>query len=180
MHFRQGFAYIIGFDNPVLVSNARIREGAEELGFEMVGLHECDIFTGLPFATPTPCGDDWDYIAIVRRLGADRWIDLPDRVAWVVSLPPPQLLPPTPAKPGEPPPPAITQPTLVARKQAGKVDRRRTVHMVAEAAGLAVALPVGWWASSKIKQKRPRYALRAVLVTMATVDALLLWAYLRE
>lgn len=181
-NFLKGFTYIVGFDNPALISNGRIREEAEAQGFSVVTLMECDAFSGLPFATPTKCGDGWDYIAVVRRTGADRWIDLHSRIAWVVTLPPPQLPPAKPAVPGqEPPPPQPTEPTMIARKEnIGKVDRRRQIHMVTEAGGLLVALPLGLWSSTKIKNKSARYALRGMLGAMAVVDAWLLSTYLRE
>ena len=54
---------------------------------------------------------------------------------------------------------------------------RRSVHMVAETLGVAVAAPLLWWASGQTNNPRARGALRALAIGMGVTDAALLASY---
>lgn len=178
VHFQTGVSYVAGFDKPAILSLSTIRRAVEGQGFAVLGVYECSSMPGLPFAVPGVCGDEWDYVALVKRTGAPKYIDVPDRVAWLVAIPPPGQPPPALARPGElPPPPGVTQPTLVTQRTGG-LDKRKALHIGAELAGLFVAAPIMWWAGGKLpKGSKGRTAIRVAAVGTALVDAALLASY---
>lgn len=168
-HFAQGFSYVAGFDKPALLSIDTIRRYVEEEGFVVEGAWPCARIPGLPFAVPGHCGDNWDWIAIVRRTGPSRWLDVPDRVAWLVAVPPPQLPPPTRARPGEvPPPPQPTGPTLVqtTREPSTAALVADKVALGVELAGVAAA-PLLWRALEGAPQSRRRIYRGMIVVGAA-------------
>jgi len=83
--FKQGLSYAAGFDKPAILSADTIAEGVTDRGFSVLLADEC-AEQGLPFATPSSCGDSWDWIAIVERTAPDELIEVPDRVKWIVPL----------------------------------------------------------------------------------------------
>lgn len=185
MLFREGFLYIAGYDNPALVPNSSIENAIAERGFQVVLHTPCDEYTA-PFAYPQhagPCDDEWDYIAAILRTGPDQNFDIPERVAFIITIPPAQPPPPElppQTQPGQPPavipPPPPTQPALVHQRE--KKDRRRDLHVISEALGLAVVAPVMWYASREVQAPVLRTGLKAAAVGTAAVNAYLLWTYL--
>ena len=190
MLFRQGFTYIAGYDNPAVVPNSTIERKVAEKGFQIILNKPCDEYTP-PFRFPPqagPCDDEWDYVAAIRRIGPSAHFDVPDRVAWMITVPPPQLPPPGPAElpppaitgqpPGVAPPPPPTQPALVHQRE--KPDRRRDLHMISEAIGLAAVAPLMWYSARELPRGAMRTGLQAAAIGTAAVDAYLLWSYLRS
>jgi hypothetical protein len=84
--FRQSVAYVAGFDRPVLIPLGVLKDAVEAEGFKVLSAFECS--GPLPFSTPTPCDEGWDYIALVSRVGPDKSFEVPSRVKWIVSLEP--------------------------------------------------------------------------------------------
>lgn len=85
MLFRQGFGYWGGFDKPLVVSRARIRDELAEMGFFVVGDWPCEELYG------DACdGRSWDHLGYVVRAAPSAYIDVPSRVKWIVEVAPPR------------------------------------------------------------------------------------------
>jgi len=95
--FAAGHTYIAGFDRPMVVGLAKIRDAVAKEGFAVRDVFECEARPRLPFRTPGRCPDDWDYVAVVERVGPSRSFDVPDRVHWIVDSTPIPALPPAPS-----------------------------------------------------------------------------------
>lgn len=190
MLFRQGFTYIAGYDNPALLPNSTIEKGIAGKGFAIIFNLPCDEYVA-PFMLPPsagPCDDEWDYIAAILRTGPSANLDVPDRVSFIITIPPAQPPPPGPAElpppgqpgqpPGLPPPPPPPGPAIVHQRE--KRDRRRDIHVMSEAIGLAAVAPLMWYAATQVPAGGVRTALKGAAVGTAAVDAFLLWSYLRS
>ena len=188
MLFRRGYLYVAGYDNPALVSDRRLEREIERLGFSVVWHGPCDDIA-LPFAVPPhagTCGDRWDYVAAVVRVAPSARLEVPQRVKFLVAVPPvnppapgPAELPP-PQVPGGPPaigpPPAPPAPAVELVK--GQDDKRRALHIASEAAAIAVVAPLTWYASGLVPAGPVRWSLRAVAVATVLIDGYLLTSYL--
>ena len=98
--FRKGYAYYAGGDLPWIVPESAVISGLTGEGFRVLSFEECEGLR-IPFVTPTPCGEGWNYLGFVQRTGDDRAFDMPDRIKWLFELAPvagaePQLIDPTP------------------------------------------------------------------------------------
>lgn len=107
--FVTGHSYFAGFDKPWYASRAAIKAAVEGKGFQVLGDWPCTKMPQLPVQVPGRCGDQWDWLALVRRTGPTLALELPSQVKWVVDTTPgapagtgPQ---PPPQPPQEPPPP---------------------------------------------------------------------------
>ena len=83
MRFQNGRSYLAGFDEPFVVSRARLAEELQKLGFSLLAVDDCERWGDVPFDTPTPCGDSWDAIGYVVRTGPDAEMELPTRIKWI-------------------------------------------------------------------------------------------------
>lgn len=137
--FRAGHAYVAGFDKPGVVGIGTIRDKVEDKGFQVLAAYECADVPGLPFAVRGSCPDDWDWIGLVRRTGPTELIDVPDRVWWIVEIPPAEA--PPPPTPGAPPPelPPFDKCANVTSRPAVTYEHAYS----AVGAGLAVGVLVG-------------------------------------
>lgn len=99
--FQQGVYYAAGFDKPFIASASAVKEGVEAEGFQVLAAWECEGQPGMPFHTPGTCGDEWDWIAYIRRTGPTKTIDMPSQVKWVQAIP---ALAVQPGQPSPPPP----------------------------------------------------------------------------
>lgn len=145
-HFIQGHNYFAGFDKPALISASTIREAVEAEGFEVVGDWACKEIPQLPVQVPGQCGQQWDWLALVRRTGPTQAVELPDRVKWVVDATPMGAGAPGAPAPGSQPP-QDTPPPPGADFPPPKVPPR---HRPPKAAGggllvLALAGAAAWW-----------------------------------
>lgn len=82
MLFRGGHSYLAGFDKPFILPITAIRDAVEDRGFRVLGAWECEEVP-LPFQVVGTCGDEFDWVALVQRLGADEEIELPSQVVWI-------------------------------------------------------------------------------------------------
>jgi len=146
MFFRSRHSYLAGFDKPAVVSIRAIREAVEDRGFDVLAAWECETGPRLPFRTPAPCGDGWDWVAHLVRTGPDEQIDVPDRVRWIVDAtperapaPPPS---PLPAPPAAEPLPGVVE--VVFTSEAPKKKARGVAIAAVLAVGAAAA---AWWLS---------------------------------
>jgi len=102
--FKYGYYYMAGVDKPFIVSTDMIVDKVEDMGFKVWLIGECEKWGDrgrMPFPTNgTTCGDEYDWVGFVERLGPDTMIDLPSQVKWIRGWPSPKLLPP----PQQPPP----------------------------------------------------------------------------
>lgn len=184
--FRHGYSYVAGFDKPAVVGITRIREEVEEEGFRVLMVRECREGEQLPFRVRGNCGDEWDWIGFVERRGPTRPIDVPDRVQWIVEVPPPQpaIVPakngsaPLPQEP--PPPPVVTERPTTPEAQGQSFELgRKHLHVGAEALALVAGVPFLWWASTRTSGAA-RNGLRALAVATAVVDGYLLMRWSRD
>lgn len=76
-----------GFDKPFVASVARITEGLEDEGFRVLQMWEC----GELYPPSTGCGDSWDWVGIVQRVGPTTDLEVPSRVKWVREVAPAPL-----------------------------------------------------------------------------------------
>lgn len=138
-HFEQGRSYYVGIDKPALISMDTLIGAVEDEGFEVLGVYPCEDYPGMPFPVPGSCGDEWDWVGLVRRIAPSGPYDAPDRVKWVQMIPdaPPAPVPPPPGEspvgpdpyvPVDPPPTppvpdAPAAPAIPERKSALSLGR---------------------------------------------------------
>jgi hypothetical protein len=96
--FQQGVAYAAGFNNPSIVSDSTLVQEVEKRGFQVEYFDDCSGLT-FPVQGAGECGDEWDAVAVVRRVGPAETIDVPDRVKWIAPLSGQQLPSPPPNVP---------------------------------------------------------------------------------
>jgi hypothetical protein len=112
--FKQGLTYIAGVDKPMaaaFVSDSAIVSAIEEKGFRVILIDDCENIGGgrFPFHTPGTCGDEWDTVGYVERIGPTATIELPSDVKWIQEIPGAAPAP-VPGQPA-PQPTAPTQPS---------------------------------------------------------------------
>lgn len=123
--FEQGYSYLAGIDKPALVPASTIIDAVTDEGFKVLFADECSRWATLPFATPTACGDWWDWLGFAYRWAPTKLIDVPDRVRWIQKVPH-IAAPPQPLQPYQP------QPATLPRWKIG-------------AAAAAAAAAAVWW-----------------------------------